>query len=113
MEQELISAERFQVSGSLDAAVETDLPPEYCRYTDMGCNVATAYLGHQSLCAECPFSECIFEEPGGRQHLLKELRNEEIIKKFKTEGRSIKELAVSFNVSIRTIQRVLKRVGNE
>jgi len=90
-----------------------DLPPEYCHYRDEGCAVATTYLGHQSHCAECPFPRCIYEEPWGKQHRIKRLRDKEIVRQFTTEGKGVNELALSFNVSQRTIQRVLKRVGDE
>jgi len=89
-----------------------DLLPEYCHYRDEGCELATAYLGRQSLCSECPFPRCVYEEPRGRQRWLKGARDKEIVRQF-TEGKGIKELAVAFNISQRTVQRVLKRNRNE
>ena len=112
-----LDTELFQ--GDLDRLAETvgtdepDLPPEYCHYRDEGCEVATAYLGRQSYCSECPFPKCIYEESGGKQRWLKELRNREMLRQFTTEGKGIKELALAFRVSQRTVQRVLKRAGNE
>jgi len=81
---------------------ELDLPPEYCHYRDEGCELAES-------CLNCPFPECIYDEPGGKQRLLKEQRNAEIVKLFSTGKKSVKELAQMFNLSVRTIQRALKK----
>lgn len=50
---------------------ESDLPPEFCHYPDEGCEFAQA-------CLDCPFPQCIYDEPGGRQHFVKDLRRAEI-----------------------------------
>lgn len=78
-----------------------DLPPEYCQYKDQGCELADS-------CLECPFPQCVYEQPGGKQRWLKKRRNREIIKLFTTEGKGVKELALIFGVSQRTVQRALK-----
>jgi hypothetical protein len=78
-----------------------DLPPEYCRYKDEGCEYARA-------CLDCPFPQCLYDEPRGRQRWLKELRNREINRLFEA-GRRVRELAALFDVSDRTVQRALKK----
>jgi len=78
---------------------QPDLKPEYCHYRDDGCKYAKA-------CLKCPFQQCIYDEPGGRQRWLKKARDKEIKRLFKT-GRKVKELAALFGVSQRTIQRAL------
>jgi len=83
--------------------IELDLPPEYCHYQDDGCEFA-------SSCLNCPLPKCIYEQPGGRQHWLKGLRDREIVKLAGSEGREVKELALRFGVSQRTVQRILKRM---
>jgi len=85
---------------------ELDLPPEFCHYRDEGCEFA-------SSCLNCPLSQCIYEQPRGRQRLKKKLRAGEVRRLFTTEGKGVKELAIQFGVSQRTIQRALKRVKNE
>jgi len=95
-------------SGNLQ--VELDLPPEYCHYRDDGCELATSYLGHKSSCLSCPFTRCIYDEPGGKQSFLKEGRAREMARLFTTDGKGIKELALMFGVSQRTVQRALKVV---
>ena len=80
---------------------ESDLPPEYCHYHDEGCEFADS-------CLSCPFQQCLYDEPRGKQRWLKELRNKEIARLFGSEGWGVKELALLFGLSLRTIQRALK-----
>ena len=87
------------------ANTELDLPPEYCRYRDEGCEFADS-------CLNCPFQKCIYEQSGGRQRWLKGLRDREMVRLFTTEDRGVKELALRFGVSPRTVQRALKRAKN-
>jgi len=81
--------------------IELDLPPEYCHYRDAGCELADS-------CLNCPFTKCVYDEPGGKQRWLKRLRAREMARLFTTEGKGIKELAIMFGVSQRTVQRALK-----
>ncbi len=80
---------------------ESDLPPEYCHYRDEGCDLADS-------CLDCPFPQCIYEQPRGRQRWLKKLRDGEIARLFSDESKEVRELALIFRVSQRTIQRALK-----
>jgi len=81
---------------------ELDLPPEYCHYRDEGCELARS-------CLNCPFPKCIYDEPRGRQRWLKGQRDGEIVQRFYAEGKGVKELALVFGVSRRTVQRALKK----
>ena len=81
--------------------VDLDLPPEYCRYRDEGCELADS-------CLDCPFPKCIYEEPGGMQRWLKRRRERDMVRLHVVEGKPVKELADVFAVSERTVQRVLK-----
>ena len=78
-----------------------DLPPEYCHYRDEGCEFADS-------CLNCPLTKCIYDEPGGKQHWLKRQRDKQIVRLFTVEGKGIKELALMFGLSQRTVQRTLK-----
>ena len=80
---------------------ESDLPPEYCHYRDEGCEFADSCLG-------CPFPQCLYDVPRGRQRWLKELRDREIARLFGSGSWGMKELALLFGLSQRTIQRALK-----
>jgi len=39
---------------------DPDLKPEYCHYKDEGCEYARS-------CLECPYPQCLYDEPRGRQ----------------------------------------------
>jgi hypothetical protein len=82
--------------------LELDLPPEYCHYQDNGCEFADS-------CLDCPFPDCLYDQPGGKQRWLKTLRDEAVLRMFNYQGKRVKELAVMFGVSRRTIQRILKQ----
>ncbi len=86
--------------------IELDLPPEHCRYQDEGCEFAGS-------CLNCPLPKCIYDQLGGRQRWLKRQRDREIVRLFGNEGKGIKELALMFGISQRTVQRALKRARNE
>ncbi len=83
-----------------------DLPPEYCHYRDEGCDLAES-------CLDCPFPQCIYEQPRGRQHWLKKQRDIEMVRLFNSEGKEVKELALLFGVSQRTVQRALGNTLNK
>ena len=83
--------------------VELDLPPEYCHYRDEGCDLADS-------CLNCPLPKCVYEEPRGKQRWLKRLRAREMARLFTMEGKKITELARSFGVSPRTVQRELRTI---
>ena len=83
---------------------EPDLPPEYCHYRDEGCEFADS-------CLNCPFTQCLYDEPRGKQRWLKELRNKEIARLF-SGGWGMGELALMFGFSQRTIQRALKSTSS-
>ena len=83
---------------------EPDLPPEYCHYRDEGCEFADS-------CLNCPFTQCLYDEPRGKQRWLKELRNKEIARLF-SGGWGMRELALMFGLSQRTIQRALKSTSS-
>jgi hypothetical protein len=79
----------------------TDLPPEYCQYRDEGCEFAQS-------CLNCHLPVCVYDEPGGKQRLLKRRRAAEMARLFTIGGKNIGELSQIFGVSSRTVQRALK-----
>ena len=92
---------------------ELDLPPEYHHYRDEGCEMASAHLGYQSSCLNCPFPKCVYDQYGGKQRWLNQLRDREMVRLFNNGEKGIKELAQIFGVSQRTTQRAIKRFKNE
>lgn len=82
------------------SSFEPDLPPEFCHYQDEGCR-------YFSSCLQCPFPDCLEHVPGGTTRMLKKSRNASIKVLF-SQGWDMRELALLFGVSVRTIQRVCK-----
>ena len=90
--------------GSEDCGTGLDLLPEYCRYRDEGCEFSNS-------CLNCPLPKCIYDQPRGRQHWLKQQRDTEVVKLVTTEGKGTKDLATMLGISQRTVQRVLSAVN--
>jgi DNA-binding transcriptional ArsR family regulator len=79
-----------------------DLLPEEFPYEDKGCELFPS-------CLNCPFPDCLEEQPWGKERFLKRRRAERMLE-LRQEGKSIKEIARIFEVSPRTVQRWLKAV---
>ena len=77
-----------------------DLLPEEFPYEDKGCELFAS-------CLNCPFPNCLEEEPWGKKRFLKRRRAERMLE-LKREGKSVGEIARIFEVSPRTVQRWLK-----
>jgi hypothetical protein len=107
MELERVDESAVGKAGDAEnSIVELDLPPEYCHYRDEGCDLAES-------CLDCPFPNCVYEEPGGKQRWLKRIRDKDMARLYTTEGKKVRELAQMFGVSQRTVQRALKAIlGN-
>ncbi len=73
-------AETFDEENISESA--PDLPPEYCHYRDEGCDLAES-------CLDCPFPQCIYEQPRGRQSWLKKQRDREMVRLFNNEGKEV------------------------
>ena len=101
LELEEIGDEGLKLDEEEATENEPDLLPEYCHYRDEGCEFADSCLG-------CPFPQCLYDQPRGKQRWLKELRNKEIARLFSNGDWGVKELASLFGLSQRTIQRALK-----
>ena len=92
--------------GAERANMELDLLPEYYHYRDEGCEFADS-------CLNCTLPKCVYDQPRGRQCRLKRLRDREMSRLFTTEGKGVKELALRFGVSQRTVQRALRSALNK
>jgi len=77
-----------------------DLLPEEFPYQDKGCELFPS-------CLNCPFPDCLKEEPWGKERFLKRRRARRMLE-LKQEGKSLREIARIFEVSPRTVQRWLK-----
>ena len=74
--------------------------PENTRYKDDGCSVSNS-------CFTCPLPRCRYEEPGGLRAVLNQIRDSQILA-LKQEGVPVEDLALRFQVSRRTVFRVLE-----
>lgn len=74
--------------------------PENTKYKDDGCSVSTS-------CFTCPLPRCRYEEPGGLRAVLNQMRDSEILA-LRQAGVPVEDLALRFQVSRRTVFRVLE-----
>jgi AraC-like DNA-binding protein len=81
--------------------VREDALPEHMHYRDDGCEVSPS-------CLRCPLPRCRYDEPGGIRSLLAESRDREIVR-LRMEGWKVEDLADHFQVSRRSVFRILKR----
>jgi DNA-binding transcriptional ArsR family regulator len=82
-----------------------DVLPEGFPYEDKGCELFPS-------CLNCPFPDCLKEEPWGKERFLKRRRARRMLE-LKQEGKSVREIAHIFEVSPRTVQRWLKAVAGQ
>lgn len=66
--------------------------------------------GGAEICRNCPLEKCIYdaERDEKRDRQRKKVRDQEIIRLFITEEKRIRELALMFNISQKTVQRAIK-----
>jgi transposase-like protein len=77
------------------------LPGEYSNWKDTGCEL-------HSLCLECPFPRCLEDKPRGKQRVRLKMRAL-AMRKMRRGGISVRVVAMAFGVSVRTVQREMKR----
>jgi hypothetical protein len=74
--------------------------PENVRYRDDGCDV-------HPQCLSCPLPRCRYEDKGGLRGMINEHRDRGIIE-ARMKGLGAAEVAQQFNVSRRTVFRVME-----
>jgi len=82
--------------------VRADTLPENINYRDDGCEVSLS-------CLDCPLPICKFDDPGWLQRESRQSRDAAMISARRTECLSVAEIADRFEVSTRTVHRVLKQ----
>ena len=90
---------RRQARPAAGGRVRADALPEFTRYRDDGCDVSAS-------CFNCPLPRCRYEEPGGLRAILNAQRDEKMLQ-LRLKGMGVEELADRFQVSRRTVFRVL------
>lgn len=89
-----------------DFELVTDRLPDYSEYRDQGCDLSPS-------CLRCPLPKCRHDKQEGSRRVSKRLRDLEIFRQRTASGRSISELATEFDLSKRTIQRIIRRSSGE
>ena len=83
-----------------------DVAPEYFPYRDDGCEVSPS-------CLRCPLPQCKYDDPGWLQRARRKKRDKEIMAALRGDGLSVQQVAARFDLSQRTVFRILRRVGDE
>ena len=86
------------------AKVMLDIYPEYYHYRDDGCEVSHS-------CLKCPLPQCKYDDPSWYQREMRSRRDKEVLKVQQTEGLPVPQLAARFDLSQRTIFRILQRAA--
>ncbi len=79
-----------------------DVVPENYPYRDDGCEVSPS-------CLSCPLPQCKYDDPGWFQREKRKERDEEVISAMYKQKLSVSEAAARFDISQRTIFRILRR----
>ncbi|NQW16179.1 MAG: hypothetical protein HQ478_01720 [Chloroflexi bacterium] len=85
--------------------VRADTLPENTNYRDDGCVIS-------STCLDCPLPVCKFDAPGWLQRASRYDRDVEVVKMRFRDGLSVEEIAERFELSGRTIHRILQSDRN-
>ena len=87
-------------------ATPVDAVPEHYPYRDDGCEVSPS-------CLQCPLPQCKYDDPVWFQRQKHKERDRGVVAALREGGLSVSEAAARFELSQRTIFRILKRSGDE
>ena len=93
------NGEQRRAQGDIEPTA--DPLPDYFEYCDRGCDLFPA-------CLKCPLPRCRYDEQAGGRRAATRLRDKELLRQRRLAGKSIAELAESFGVSKRTVQRIIR-----
>jgi hypothetical protein len=85
------------------APVRSDTLPENTRYKDDGCDASLT-------CLACPLPLCKYDDPGWLHRESRRTRDDEIFK-LRGERMPVAEIARRFDISTRTVHRIVQRGG--
>jgi len=77
-----------------------DVLPQDIQWRDQGCELFPS-------CLNCPRSRCIEEEPRGKQKVRSQARARGMAA-LRDEGKTVRQIAGVYGVSVRTVQRALE-----
>lgn len=84
--------------------VRSDTLPENTRYSDDGCEASPS-------CLKCPLPVCKYDDPGWTRRQDRGHRDDEIFR-LRKAGVPVPELSRQFDVSTRTVHRIVQRGGS-
>jgi transposase-like protein len=84
---------------------ERDVLPQDIQWRDQGCELFPS-------CLNCPRPRCIEDEPRGKQKQRSQARARRM-GALRGEGKTVRQIAEVYGVSVRTVQRALERVRRE
>ena len=84
----------------------SDMLPEFYPYRDAGCEISPS-------CLECPLPQCKYDNPGWVKREKRSERDRQIVHAFRRDGLTALQVAARFDLSQRTIFRILKRHEDE
>lgn len=92
--------------GKNSLVVLADRLPDYSDYRDQGCDLSP-------YCLQCPLPRCRYDVEAKGKRSARLQRDNEIFRQHTAAGKSAVELATGFDLSKRTIQRIIRRLSNE
>ncbi len=84
----------------------SDLLPEFYPYRDIGCEMSPS-------CLDCPLPQCKYDNPGSMQREKRSERDRQIVYAFRQDSMTAPKVAARFDLSQRTIFRILRRYQDE
>jgi hypothetical protein len=89
-----------------DLELVADRLPDYSDYRDQGCDLSP-------YCLKCPLPRCRYDLEPKSKRSARMLRDNEIFRQHTAAGKSAAVIALEFDLSKRTIQRIIRRLSNE
>ena len=81
-----------------------DVLPEHFPYRDNGCEVSQS-------CLSCPLPKCKHDDPGWLRSYRRDQRDRHLLSVRRHENASVGDLAQRFQISERTVHRILARAN--
>ena len=79
-----------------------DVLQEFYAYRDAGCDLSPS-------CLECPLPQCKYDNPLLGRRKRRSGRDRQVVDAFRQEGLTAPQVAARFDMSQRTVFRILKR----
>ena len=88
------------------AVASVDMLPERFPYRDDGCEIYPS-------CLRCPLPQCKYDNPLLGRRKKRAERDREVVDAFRQEGLTAPQVAARFDMSQRTVFRIIKRYDED